>query len=380
MSHTLHCPTKLIFSDDAGADLVREVGGLPSGRALVVTDPGIVNAGIAAPLTDALNQSGRDPEVFTEIPSNPGVSDVRAAVAAARGIGPAIIVASGGGSAIDVAKAVGLLLAHDGDDWEDFQWGRTPVTRESLPTIAIPTTAGTGSEASHVAVIGDRSSFKKGLVHPTLFPRVAIVDAKLTLSLPPSLTAATGMDALTHALEAYLGKRANPSSDLFALAALRNIVRWLSQATHQGDNVNARREMAQAAAWAGIAMDHAGLGLCHALCGPLSARYRVHHGLGNALLLPAVLDFNAEAIPAARWPALRDALSLTPGKAKPHDLATWARDFVARLGLPTNLRAIGVDAMTFDAMAEEATRMAMIANNCRPAGAAECLAVLKAAL
>ena len=381
MTYTVHCPTKLIFSDDAGADLARDAsaGALPPGRALVVTDDGLIRAGLVAPLVEALRGAGRAPEVFSAIPSNPGVDDVRAAMAVARAVNPVVVVAVGGGSPIDVAKAVGLLLAHDSDDWESYQWGRSPITNGSRPVIAIPTTAGTGSEVTHVAVIGDHTGFKKGLVHPTLFARAAIVDGGLMRGLPPQMTAATGMDAFTHAVEAYLGRRHNPSMDLLALAALRAIVRWLPEATHHGEDLEARREMAQAASWAGIAMDHAGLGLCHALCGPLTSVYHLHHGLGNALLLPAVSAFNAEAVLAARWPALREAVGL-PESAEPFALADWTRTFVAGLGLPTTLREVKAEASSFAAMAEEATRMAMIANNVRPAGAAECRAVLEAAL
>jgi len=374
----MSCTTKLIFSDEASVDLTREAGALPAGPVFVITDEGVAKAGLAAPLVEALRATGRAVEVFSAVPSNPGVADVRAACAAAASVAPAMLVAIGGGSPMDVAKALGLLLAHQSDDWESFQWARRPVTQASLPVITIPTTAGTGAEVSHVAVIGDSQGFKKGLVHPNLFARVAIVDGGLMRGLPAAITAATGMDALTHAFEAYLGKRANPAMDLFALAAARAIVRWLPDATQHGVNLTARREMAQAAAWAGMAMDQTGLGLCHALCGPLTSVYHLHHGLGNALLLPAVLAFNAEAVPAARWPALRAAVGISD-KAQPRDLATWTDVFVARLGLPT-LHELKVDASAFDAMAQEATRMAMIANNVRPATGADCRAVLDAAL
>jgi alcohol dehydrogenase class IV len=378
MSYTVHCTTKLVFSEDAAADLAREIDALPPGPAFVVTDQGVVQAGLVAPLVEAVRRVGRALAVFSDIPSNPGVDDVRAARSAAAAAAPSVVVAIGGGSPIDVAKAVGLLLAHSSDDWESFQWGRLPIMSNPLPVIAIPTTAGTGSEVTHVAVIGDHTGFKKGLVHPALFARVAIVDGGLMCGLPPRLTAATGLDALTHALEAYLGRRANPSMDLFALAAVRAIVPWLPEATRHGDNLEARRAMAQAAAWAGIAMDQTGLGLCHALCGPLTSEYHLHHGLGNALLLPAVLAFGAPAVSAARWAALRDALGL-PAAAQPAGLATWARAFIDELGLP-RLRQMNVDRSTLDVMAESATRMAMIANNVRAAGAAECRAVLEAAL
>src|SRR3989304_2391687 len=151
MTYTVHCPTKLIFSDDAGADLARDAsaGALPPGRALVGTDDGLLRAGLVAPLVEALRGAGRAPEVFSAIPSNPGVDDVRAAMAVARAVNPVVVVAVGGGSPIDVAKAVGLLLAHDSDDWESYQWGRSPITNGSRPAIAIPTTTRTGRGGPH---------------------------------------------------------------------------------------------------------------------------------------------------------------------------------------------------------------------------------------
>ena len=383
MAHTFFCPTKLIFSDDAAADLGRELAASGAGPAFVVTDACIVATGILARLMPALTAAGRPVEVFSDVPGNPGVATVAAALAAAQAVKPSALVTVCGGSAMDVAKAVSVLLAHPGVSWPDLQAGRAALTGARVPLIALPTAAGTGSEVSHVAVIGAADGFKKGIVHASLFPAVAIVDAGLALSLPPRLTAATGMDALVHAIEAYLGRRADglnrPTLDLLALGAIRAIVRALPVAVADGANLAARRALAQAAAWAGMAMDQAGLGLCHALCGPLSAHHEVHHGLGNAVLLPAVLGFNAPAIPEERWPALRHALGLV-GDAEPEALSGWATGFLTSIGLPTTLRDLGLDGATFSAIAAEATRMAMIGNNVRPAGEAECLAVLAAAL
>lgn len=403
MPHTVFCPTKLIFSDDAAADLARELTPQGPGPVFVVTDAGIVSAGILAGLMPGLGAGDRPVEVFSDVPGNPGVATVAAALSRAQATSPAALVAIGGGSAIDVAKAVSVLLTHGGASWEDLQAGRAALKRPGVPLIAVPTTAGTGSEVSHVAVIGATDGFKKGVVHAALFPTAAIVDAGLALSLPPKLTAATGMDAFVHAIEAYLGRRANPSMDLWALGAMRAIVTALPAAvaspaavagpspvaepveasgrpsTRSGHVLAARREMAQAAAWAGTAMDQAGLGLCHALCGPLSAHHEVHHGLGNAVLLPAVLAFNAPAIPAHRWAEMRRALGLPEG-AGPEATAAWTAEFLRGLGLPTRLRELGIDGATFPAIAAEATRMAMIGNNVRPAGEADCLGVLAAAL
>jgi alcohol dehydrogenase len=379
MTYTVYCPTKLIFSDEATADLERELASFGPGSVMVVTDAGILATGMIDSLIPALATGGRSVEVFSDVPGNPGVATVAAALTKVRALGPSALVAVGGGSAIDVAKAVSVLLPQVGISWEDLQAGRAKLSGSRVPMIAVPTTAGTGSEVSHVAVIGATDGFKKGVVHPSLFPSVAIVDAKLALSLPSKLTAATGMDAFVHAIEATLGRRANPSMDLLALGALRAIAGSLPGAVADGANLAARQEMAQAAAWAGMAMDQAGLGLCHALCGPLSAHHEIHHGLGNAVLLPAVLAFNAPAIPPGRWPALRDVLGL-PEDAGPDALAGWASSFTCGLGLQTRLREVGLDGSTFPAIAAEATRMAMIGNNVRAAGEAECLAVLEASL
>jgi len=293
MTHTFYCPTKLIFSDGAAADMERELAALSPGPVMVVTDAGLLATGIIDSFIPALTAGGRSVEVFSDVPGNPGVATVAAALAKAQAIGTNALVAVGGGSAIDVAKAVSVLLPHVGVSWEDLQAGRAKLSGARVPMIALPTTAGTGSEISHVAVIGATDGFKKGVVHTSLFPSVAIVDASLALSLPPKLTAATGMDAFVHAIEAYSGRRANPSMDLLALGAMRAIVGYLPRAVADGADLTARREMAQAAAWAGMAMDQAGLGLCHALCGPLSAhrgffgcrhfskanRYLVEHGM-----------------------------------------------------------------------------------------------------
>lgn len=379
MGYSFFCSTKICFSEDASADLERELGALPAGRVFVLADEGIVRAGIVEPLLQVLEKAGRDPQLFTDIPGNPDVVHVNRVVETARPLRPAVILGIGGGSVIDVAKAAGILLAHDQLDWVELQWGRAALVQPPLPVIIVPTTAGTGSEVTHVAVIGDNTGFKKGFVHPAVFPRLAIVDGGLAASLPPNLTAATGMDAVGHAIEAYLGRRANPTTDLYALGALRAAVAWLPQATHHGDDLEARRMMAQAATWAGIAMDQAGLGLAHALCGPLAAAYHLHHGLGVALLLPPVLAFNAPEIPRERWEALRAAVGL-PASAKAAHLADWMREFLARLGLPVTLREVGVERAKIEKMADEATRMAMIGNNIRTATVEDCRAILEEAL
>ena len=264
-------------------------------------------------------------------------------------------------------------------DYEEVQWRRQQIKKGSLPVIGIPTTAGTGSEVTHVAVIGDRKGFKMGVLHPALFLKSAIIDGSLMQSLPASLTAHTGMDAFTHAVEAFLSKKANSTADIFALGAIQAIVEWLPAAYKDGNNLEARQNMALAATWAGIAFDQSSLGLVHALAGPLCGTYHLHHGLGVATLLPATLDFNAAAIPQQRWKLLRSALNL-PENSTPYDLGGWVRRFLTSLNMPTQISELGLTAEKIPAIAESATKMAMIGLNIRPASLDDCKQVLEAGL
>jgi alcohol dehydrogenase class IV len=379
MSNLFYFPTRLVFSNDAAADLLQELRGSIPPRVMFLSDAGVVDAGLAAPFLQALAAAGIFTETYSQIPGNPNVQDMLPAFEAAQEMSATHVVALGGGSVIDTAKAVGVLLAHPGMDWEDLQWGRAKLEHPSFPTIAIPTTAGTGSEVTKVTVIGDHTGFKKGVLHPFVFTRTAIIDGSLALSLPPKLTAATGMDALVHAIEAYTGKRAALMTDVFALAAMRAIVAWLPEATANGRSLAARQAMSQAAAMAGIAFDQSGLALAHALGGPLAATYHLHHGLGIAVLLPATLSFNAPAIPETRWEPLRQALGL-PAQAKPDALSSWATAFISHLGLPVRLSDVGLQKADIPQIAQDTTRMAMFGNNIRPATVEELMALLEANL
>lgn len=380
MSYSFYFPTRFFVSDNVSVDLP-QLAESPSGQntVLLLADQGITQAGITQSVIEILNNSNKRVSSFDNIPGNPNVNDVEKAMQVAQDCQPHLVIAIGGGSVIDTAKAVSILSTHNEVKWEDLQWGRAKIVNSALPLIAIPTTAGTGSEVTHVAVIGDSTGFKKGVVHPSLFPTVALLDASLTKTLPPNLTATTGMDALVHGIEAYLGKRANPMTNLYALSAIRDIVRWLPEAVYHGENLEARKAMLQASSWAGIAFDQAGLGLCHALCGPLANHYHVHHGLGNTVLLPATLAFNAPAINAEKWIPLRDSLGLHTD-AQPAILEEWATKFIRGLGLPTKLSELGVQSSSVEKMAQETLQMAMIGNNIRSASFEDCKYILEKSL
>ncbi len=360
---TYHLPAKIIFGQPVIDALHATLHELEARRVLLVSDSGLAGLGLVQHIGDSLASAEREIVIFARVQSNPTTDDVDAALSLAREYEIQAIVALGGGSVIDVGKATAMLLAN-GHSYADYQWGGRPINSHSIPLLAIPTTAGTGSEMSKVAVIIDpQKPFKKGVLSPHMFAHTAILDPELTRSLPPGLTAATGVDALTHALEAYIGQRANPYTDMLALNALEIIWRALPRAVTRGDDMESRSQMMLAAAWAGTAMDHAGLGLIHSLSGPLTSALHLHHGLTNAILLPHVMRFNLPAISAQRRMRLQQLFGLS-SEFLPQALAR----FVQNLGLPQNLADVANIAAVTDwqQIIVDTLRMAMTPNNPRP--------------
>ncbi len=348
-----------------------------SASVLLISDPGLAGTGLVERVTERLHHDRWCVSLFTEVRSNPTVEDVELALEVARANEVSALVALGGGSVIDVGKAIGLLMANGGT-YADYQWHGRPIIRPILPLVAVPTTAGTGSEVTKVTVIGDpETHFKKGVLSPYMFPRVAVVDPELTVTLPPRLTAATGADALVHALEALLGKRSNPITDGLATAALTRAWRFLPRATRDGDDLEARREMALASTLAGTAFDQSGLGIIHSLAGPLAAQYDLHHGLCTALLLPHGLAYNLPALDNKRATLLL-ALGMPPS-ASDSEVVGEVKAWVSKLGLPTSLGEAGVSGPDLRALAEEASRMVLLPNNPRPATASDCQRILEKA-
>ena len=372
-------PVRIVWGSPAAAALTEVLDGLGARRVLVVTDPGVAATGLPAEIAAALGGAGIDAVVHDQVSGNPAVGDVAAARARAVEHRSDALAAVGGGSAIDTAKAAAMLLANGGE-YADYQWEGRPVTRRSLPLAAVPTTAGTGSEVSKVAVISDPAQpFKKGVASPLMFARAAVLDPLVTVGLPPQVTAATGMDAFVHALEAYTGRRTNPISDLLALESLRLCTAGLERATRDGSDLAARRSMMLAALYGGMAMDQAGLGLVHALSGGLCSHLHLHHGLANALLLPYVADFNGPAIAPDRRRAVNEVMGLD-SEAPPTALTDAFTGLVEALGLSVGLadRRAETAGLDWDAVAEESMRMVMIPNNPRPVTVEDCRSLLDA--
>jgi alcohol dehydrogenase len=267
---------------------------LKATRAFLVTDPGVAANGISGLVVDALEESGIDTTVFDAVTPNPTVSDVESGAAILRelGSGDTVVVGVGGGSAMDAAKCIALQATNGGSATDlDF---RNEPEHDGLTVIAVPTTAGTGAETNGFGVVTDPLAGRKFYAgHDSVKPAAAILDPELTTGLPPGATAATGVDALVHALESLMSSSANPYADGLALQVIRMVHDWLPAAVEDGNDLEARSQMLLAAHLAGLAFaSGTGLGLCHALAHPLGARVEAVHGLALGAVLPGVLRFN----------------------------------------------------------------------------------------
>jgi alcohol dehydrogenase class IV len=343
---------------------------------LIITDRGIERAGLVDRLKAVLSSSQNVP-VFTETPANPTEGAVSAALDLYRSAGCDGLIAIGGGSPIDLAKGVALLSAHAGplEHYAAILGGIPKITSAVAPLIAVPTTAGTGSEVGRAALITLEDGRKLGFISPYLIPRRAVCDPELTLLLPPGLTAATGMDAITHCVETFLSPRFNPPAEAIALDGLERAVKNIERAVAQGSDRSARHEMMMAALEGGLTFQK-GLGAVHALSHPLGGLKQVslHHGTLNAVLLPYVLEFNQEHS-VSKYEALRQRIGIAPGEC----LADYFRSLNARLGMPSTLAEMGVPRDSLAGIAESATKDHSSATNPRPASAGDYLAILEAA-
>ncbi|MEO1091791.1 MAG: iron-containing alcohol dehydrogenase [Pseudomonadota bacterium] len=344
-------------------------------RPLIVTDQGVVGAGLLRKVTDRLGNVV-PAEIFDETPPNPTERAVHACaerftISVADGI-----IALGGGSAMDLAKTAGLIARQSGRvaDYVAIEGGMARITADLPPLIAIPTTAGTGSEVGRGAVIVLDDGRKLALLSPHLIPKLAIVDPDLTLDMPPLLTAGTGMDAVSHCIETFTAPAFNPPAEAIAMDGLYRAVRALPRAVRDGHDRDARMAMAIAAMEGAMAFQK-GLGAVHALSHPLGALPGVslHHGTLNAVLLPAVLRFNEPTI-GHRLRRLRQVIGLD----ETGDVADWAASFSAGLGLPSTLAAMGVAEAVLDDVAAAAPLDHTHPTNARPATVADYRSMLRA--
>jgi aldehyde dehydrogenase (NAD+) len=335
-------PTKVVFGAGTARDCEVEMGGLGCSRALVVSDPGVMKAGLVEGALKALGD--KCVGVFSDVPQDTGVGVVNRAAAFAREKGADCVVSVGGGSVIDTGKMVCILLT-EGGGIENFE-GIQLLTRPQTPHIVIPTTAGTGSEVTCMAVILDERKGQKILsVEYFNAPRIAILDPVMTAKLPPLLTASTGMDALTHAVEALQSVQREPIADGLAMHAIRMIFRYLPVCTENGEDLAARGQVQLAATMAGWAFGNAMVGMVHAMAHSLGAVARTPHGIANGILLPHVMAFNLDAA-AEDYALVAEALGV---REKGMDDRTAAEAaiaeigaFLKRIGHPLRLSEVGI--------------------------------------
>lgn len=363
-----HLPTRIEVGNgllQKTGELTREVAG--GSRALIVTDPGIRKVGLAERVRESLKQAGYDCAWFDRVEPNPKDRDCEAGGAAAREWGADVIVAVGGGSVLDSAKAIALLQTHAGKV-QDYE-GRGKVTREVTPIVAVPTTAGTGSEVTRSAVITDTErKFKMTIKDVKLAPRLAVVDPETTFALPAHITASTGMDAFVHAIEAYTCQLANPMSDAMAVAAMEKIFPALRTAVHDGSNREARTEMMVGSLLAGVAFSHADVASVHCMAEALGGLYDTPHGVANSIFLPYVTAFNAPANPAKHARAAAICGLPVAGLSEEEAaslLVEELRKLAMEIGIPT-FKSLGyVNPDDFDALADASAVNGSTPSNCR---------------
>jgi alcohol dehydrogenase class IV len=375
--------TKAILVEAGGAarigDLVSDLG---AASALIVTDKGIQSSGLLDSSIASLKAKDIRVDLFTEVVADPPEDVVMKAVKAAQNVNSECVIGLGGGSSMDVAKLV-ALLAKGGEKLDDI-YGVSLVKGPRLPLVLVPTTAGTGSEVTQISIVTTRSGEKKGVVSPVLLPDYAVLDADLTLGCPPHVTAATGVDAMVHAIEAYTSRHAkNPISDALARDALRLLSGNIRKACANGSDRLARQNMLLGAMLAGMAFANAPVAAVHALAYPIGARFHVAHGLSNALVLPHVLRFNAPAA-ASHYSELCSILApkaVGSEEARARALVDTLSDLTAELGLETRLTQVGIAEKDLPSLAEDAMKQTrLLVNNPRDVTYDHALAIYQEAL
>lgn len=366
-------PKRVICEAGALQKMGEIVKSMNKNRILIFTDKVMKDFPLIIDTKKKLEEEGFSVSVFGEVGPNPVADMVYAAVDVMKDAQPEVIVAIGGGSPIDAAKVANVVYTHGGSvtDYDVAVGGFNKITNKLLPFIAVPTTAGTGTEVTNVGVITDEEKqVKFGVLSPLLIPDIALLDPEVTVTMPPKLTAYTGIDALTHCIEAYVSKVEFPPADALALHGIKMIARSLKVAFEDGKNLKAREEMLVASMMGGTAFSLNGLGACHAMAHQLSAFFDAPHGLANAILLPVVMKYNLSAKPQ-RFADIAEAMgadirNLTVGQAAEKALEL-VEQLVTVLGVPRYLDDIGATKDKIPGMVERAMGDNPINTNPRPA-------------
>lgn len=386
MSQTKQFRAPSVISTGPGA--AKEAGAYARSlgkRALIVTDANLERIGLLADIKTSLDAASVSYTVYDKVVMEPVIEYVENGLRAFGEAGADLVVAVGGGSPIDTGKAIAALSRNTGEI-SDYM-GANKIGKPSAPLIAIPTTAGTGSEVTPFTIITNTETDVKMLIaSPHILPTVALVDPLMTLRMPPGITAATGLDALTHAIEAYVSVKAQPITDTFALQAIRLISANLRMAWSNPDNLEARSRVLMGALQAGLAFANSSVALVHGMARPIGAYFHVAHGLSNAVLLPIVIEFSVPGNPR-RYADIAEAMGEETKGLSTADAAQITVDAVKRLNADLqipNLRGLGIDLAKFESvvskMAEDAIASGSPGNNPRKAIPEEIVALYRKAL
>jgi alcohol dehydrogenase len=380
--YEFYAPTKVMFGLGLAEDIGSEAEALEAGSAMIITDKVLYDAGITEPIIKSMEKCDVElAEVFTEVPVNSEVEVCKAIAEQAGSLGVDLLVSVGGGSVIDTAKGVNILLGVGGDLLEDWQ-GTHLIPSPLKKHIAVPTTAGTGAEVSLGAVIKHTPGGVKVTFNSKyLLPDVAVLDPTLTVTMPPGLTAATGIDALTHAVESFTSLEHMPPSDAFCAYAVSSIFENLRTAVDDGEDIEARGNMLIAADLAGNALSHTlSIGACHAMAHAAGGLSPVTHGVANAIILPVVMRFNIEDA-AERFAALAPFVGIDVSGMPELDAAAAVIDelidFIYSFGMPRTLKEAGADPAMAERMTEEAMGDGQMYGNPREADADAILGLYK---
>ena len=346
------------FGPGARKELPNVIARLGFKKAMIVTDKGLIKFGVAKMVSDVLDEANIPYEVYSEVKPNPTVTNVQMGVEAFKKSGADCLVAIGGGSAMDTAKGIGIII--NNPEFADVVSleGVAPTKHKSVPIIALPTTAGTAAETTINYVIIDEEKKKKMVcVAPNDIPCCSIVDAELMYSLPKETTAATGLDALTHAIEGYITKAAWEMSDMFELEAIRMINKYLRTAVFEPTNPVGRNGMAVAQYIAGMAFSNVGLGVVHGMAHPMGSLFDIPHGVANAMLLPTIMEFNAPVC-LDKYVEIAKAMNAYKEGMSKEEAAAAAcnavKELAIEVGIPQHLTEIGIKEEDIPALAEQA--------------------------
>ena len=347
-------PTKVIFGPGCVSQVAEEINKIGGRKPLIITDPGIRKAGIDRIVTDLLDEAGIGYELFDGVEANPKDVNAEAGAKAARAAGADFLIAVGGGSPIDCAKAVGVLLAHDAEFIKPYE-GKTAATLPNPPLITIPTTSGTGSELTFSSVITDtKNKYKMTVKSPYTAATTALCDPQLTVSVPPAVTAATGVDALTHSIEGFTATCSEPIGDAAALYSIELIAKSLVKAFEDGSDLEARSDMLMASMLGGISFSHSDVASVHCIAEALGSMYDLPHGICNAIFLPFVMEYNMDYC-IDRYARVAKAMGLDfetdeEGAAK---AVEYVKQLTVDVQLPT-FASLDPDPKDFSALAEMA--------------------------